>query len=454
MKVLIVGSGAREHALAWRLGRSPSITGMWVANGNGGTGRIATNLDIAADDVDGVVGTAQALGIDLVVVGPEVPLALGLVDRLVALGIPSFGPTRAAAQIEASKAFALDVMRAADVPCPDFKVFQEQSAALDFLNHHREPVVIKADGLAAGKGVSLCRTPEEATAAVRACMDQRAFGDAGSTVVIQEFLSGPEVSVFAFSDGEHLSTLVAACDSKRLRDGDQGPNTGGMGSFAPPGFWTADLSKHIRVTIMEPVIQEMSKRGIPYRGVLYAGVMLTEAGPKVLEFNCRLGDPEAQVVLPLLAGDPLEIMLACQEGRLSAVPVRWDTDHYVGVVMASAGYPAAYETGFEITGLDDAGQDASGQDASGQDASDTMVFHAGTILSSGGKPAGKPGRVVTSGGRVLTVVGRGDSLAEARDRAYHRVRSIDFQGVYYRNDIAALESREGAWAPGPSATTG
>ena len=444
MKVLIVGSGAREHALAWRLGQSPLTTGMWVANGNGGTGRIATNLDISPEDVGGVVGAAQALGIDLVVVGLESPLALGIVDRLVALGIPAFGPTRAAAQLEASKAFALEVMQVAGVPCPEFRVFQEQNAALDFLNHHRQPMVIKADGLAAGKGVYLCRTPEEATAAVRACMDQRVFGDAGNTVVIQEFLSGPEVSIFAFCDGEHLSSLVAACDYKRLKDGNQGPNTGGMGSFAPPGFWTAELGERIRVTIMEPVIQEMSRRGIPYRGILYAGLMVTEAGPKVLEFNCRLGDPEAQVILPSLAGDPLEIMLACHEGRLSRVPIRWEADNYVGVVMASAGYPAAYETGFEIAGLDDAGQDAQ----------DTLVFHAGTRPWTGGKPGGKPGRVVTSGGRVLTVVGRGASLAEARDRAYHRVRGIDFQGVYYRTDIAAVESREGAWATEPAAPTG
>ena len=440
MNVLIVGSGAREHALAWRLGQSPLTTGMWIANGNGGTGTVATNLDISPEDVDGVVGAAQALGIDLVVVGPEVPLALGMVDRLVALGIPAFGPTRAAAQIETSKAFALDVMRMAGVPCPDFKVFQEQDEALDFLNHHRHPVVVKADGLAAGKGVSICQTSEEAAAAVRACMGQRVFGDAGDMVVIQEYLSGPEVSIFAFCDGEHLSSLVAACDYKRLNDGDQGPNTGGMGSFTPPGFWTADLGESIRVSIMEPVIQEMSKRGIPYQGILYAGLMLTEDGLKVIEFNCRLGDPEAQVVLPLLAGDPLEIMLACHEGRLSKMPVRWEADTYVGVVMASAGYPVVYETGFEISGLDDPGQYAR----------DTLVFHAGTRPKTGGTP----GRLVTSGGRVLTVVGRGASLAEARDRAYHRVRGIDFQGVYYRTDIAAAASGAGAWATEPAAPNG
>ena len=271
-------------------------------------------------------------------------------------------------------------------------------------------------------------------------MDQRVFGDAGNTVVIQEYLSGPEVSIFAFCDGEHLSTLAAAGDYKRLKDGNEGPNTGGMGSFAPPGFWTAGMEEHLRVAIMEPVIREMSERGIPYRGILYAGLMLTEAGPKVLEFNCRLGDPEAQVVLPLLAGDPLEIMLACHEGRLSKVPVRWRVDNYVGVVMASGGYPAAYETGFEIVGLDDANEEAQ----------NTMIFHAGTRSSI----QDRPGRVTTSGGRVLTVVGRGDSLAEARDRAYHRVRRIDFRGAYYRTDIAAMESIEGELAANPAKASG
>ncbi|PKB83386.1 MAG: phosphoribosylamine--glycine ligase [SAR202 cluster bacterium Io17-Chloro-G9] len=444
MKVLIVGSGAREHALAWRLGQSPSSTGIWVANGNGGTGRIATNLDITPQDVDGVVEAARDLGIGLVVVGPEVPLALGLVDRLDAMGIPAFGPTQAAAQIESSKAFALDVMRTAGVPCPEFRVFYDQTAAQDFLDRHREPVVVKADGLAAGKGVFLCRSPEEATAAVKACMDQRLFGDAGNTVLIQEFLSGPEVSVFAFCDGEHLSSMVAACDYKRSMDGDQGPNTGGMGSFTPPEFWSAELDQHIRTSIMEPVIREMSRRGIPYRGILYAGIMFTQAGPKVLEFNCRLGDPEAQVVLPLLDGDPLEAMLACHERRLSTVPVKWMADHYVGVVMTSGGYPGEFETGFEITGLDDQNH---------EDAN-TLVFHAGTNLHIDGNSGGTQDRIVTSGGRVLTVVGRGASLAEARDRAYHRVRSIDFRGAYYRTDIAAAESRAGAWATEPSSPNG
>ena len=292
------------------------------------------------------------------------------------------------------------------------------------MEKHPDPVAVKADGLAAGKGVSLCLTPEKAAAAVRACMSQRVFGEAGNSVVIQELLSGPEVSVFAFSDGDHLSSLVAACDYKRLNDQDRGPNTGGMGSFAPPDFWSDDLSERMRRTIMEPVLHAMSLRGSPYRGVLYAGVILTQEGPKVLEFNCRWGDPEAQVVLPLLTGDPLEIMVACHEGRLARVPVRWGSENYVGVVMVSKGYPGEYDTGFEMSGLDSEEQH-------------TLVFQAGTRPA----PDGMPGRVVTSGGRVLTAVGWGGSLAEARTRAYHRVHRIGFKGAYYRTDIAAVETR-------------
>ena len=433
MKVLIVGSGAREHALAWRLRQSPGLTGLWAASGNGGTAQIATNLNVSPDDVEAIPKYAKGLGIDLVVVGPEQPLAAGLVDRLDSLGIPAFGPTQAAARIESSKGFALEVMREAGVPCPEFHSFQDETLALAFVEKHSEPMVIKADGLAAGKGVFMCQTTEEAVSAVRACMSQRVFGSAGETVVIEEFLEGPEVSVFAFSDGERLSAPVAACDYKRLGDGGQGPNTGGMGSFAPPDFWDEELAGEITRTIMEPVIHALARRGTPYRGVLYAGIMLTKQGPNVLEFNCRLGDPESQVILPLLVGDPLDIMVSCLEGQLADTPVEWSMRNYVGVVMVSAGYPDKYETGFEITGLDD-------------DERNTIIFHAATRLDLG--------RVVTSGGRVLTVVGSGASLAEARDAAYHRVRSIDFQGASYRMDIADLEGRESLWLPDPAAPTG
>ncbi|MCI0797618.1 MAG: phosphoribosylamine--glycine ligase [Chloroflexi bacterium] len=445
MKVLIVGSGGREHALAWRLQQSSDLTGLWVASGNAGTAGIATNIDVSPDDLDGISAAARSLRIDLVVVGPEIPLAAGLVDRLDSLGIPAFGPTQAAAQIESSKSFALEIMEEAGVPCPQFRTFRDQQLALDFLGSHQGPVVVKADGLAAGKGVLICDDRAAAVSAVQDCMSQRLYGDAGDTIVIQEFLTGPELSVFAFTDGEHLSPLVAACDYKRLGEGDHGPNTGGMGGFSPPEFWTDDLAMEVADRIMQPVIQAMSRRGMPYRGVLYAGLMLTAEGPKVLEFNCRFGDPEAQMVLPRLASDPLELMAGCVESRLSAVPVLWDAQDYVGIVMVSGGYPGNYSVGFEIAGLD-AGLDARFN----KEERGTIVFHAGTRVA----PDSDQPTVVSSGGRVLTVVGRGGSLAEARATAYHRVEEISFQGAYYRTDIAAVEGRSAVWVPGPATPAG
>lgn len=425
MRVLLVGSGGREHALAWRLRKSPALTRLWVANGNGGTARIAENLDdVVSEDLDRLEEAAKSLNADLVVVGPEAPLAAGLVDRLASVGIPAFGPDAAAAQIEASKSFALELMRDADVPCPDFRTFHEEQDALEFLRRHGGPVVVKANGLAAGKGVAMCPGPEDAAAAVRACMTGHVFGKSGETVVIEEMLTGPEVSVFAFCDGVRLSPLVAACDYKRIGDNDEGPNTGGMGSFAPPDFWTGDLYREINHSIMGPVIKAMAGRGTPFKGALYAGIMLTTDGPKVLEFNCRLGDPEAQVVLPQLLTDPLELMTACIEGRLDLMTVEWSDRPHVGVVMVSGGYPGDYRTGLEIAGLFD-------------NRLDNLVFQAGTRLVEHGDES----KTVTAGGRVLTVVGSGDSLAQARSAAYHGVREISFDGAYYRTDIAAVEGR-------------
>lgn len=422
MKVLIVGSGGREHALAWRLGRSPRLSGLWVAGGNAGTAQIATNLEIPPENVNDVTAAAKTLGVDLVVVGPEQPLADGIVDRLTPMGIPTFGPTGAAARLEASKSFARELMRDASVPGPEFRVFSDRPAALDFLSRHQGAVVVKADGLAAGKGVARCATPEEAATAVTACISDRIFGKAGETVVIEELLYGAEVSVFGFSDGESLSSLVAACDYKPAWDGDRGPNTGGVGSFTPPVFWNAELADRVRRTIMEPVIAAMAQRGAPYRGMLYAGLMFTRDGPKVLEFNCRFGDPETQVIMPLLEGDPVEIMTACIEGNLARTPVRWGTPAHVGVVMVSGGYPGPYQTGMEITGLDETD-------------SDTIVFYAGAQQAGA---AGTAPRVVTGGGRVLTVVGQGKSLARAREAAYRRVGRIHFENAYYRRDIGDL----------------
>ena len=433
MKALLVGSGGREHALAWRLSRSPQVTELWVAGGNSGTAQVAANLPVNPEDVDGVVAAAQSLNIDLAVIGPEQPLAAGIVDRLTAMGIPAFGPTQAAAQLEVSKSFAREVMRQAGVPGPEFQVFNDRQSALDFLSRHRQPVAVKADGLAAGKGVALCLDPASAAAAVRACMDDRVFGAAGDTVVIEELLRGPEVSVFAFSDGENLSALAAACDYKAAGDGDQGPNTGGMGSFTPPAFWTEELAATVKNAIMQPVIAEIARRGVPYRGMLYAGLMFTAAGPKVLEFNCRFGDPEAQVILPLLESDPVAVMAACLTGKLAQTPVSWGRQRHLGVVMASGGYPGAYATGLPITGLE---TDSS-------DAADTLVFHAGAQLAEG---AAGSKEVVTAGGRVLTVVGRGDSLAAAREGAYRRAQKIHFANAYYRRDIGDLSvGQRGGW---------
>ncbi|CAI8011070.1 Phosphoribosylamine--glycine ligase, partial [Geodia barretti] len=417
VRILLVGGGAREHALAWRIARSPSLTKLWVAPGNYGTARIAANLGVGSS-VDTLVQAARDVRADLVVVGPEAPLADGLVDALSEFGIPAFGPTRAAAQLESSKSFARQIIREANAPGPEFAVFTDESEALEYLRLNPGPRVVKADGLAAGKGVV-------AADAVRASMSARAFGDAGATVLLEERLEGREVSVFAFCDGERLSPLVAACDYKRLEDGDLGPNTGGMGSYSPPEFWTPELSGEVERTIMRPVIEAMASRGTPYRGVLYAGLMLTVDGPKILEFNCRFGDPETQVLMPRLASDPLPAMLACAEGRLDPNSVAWDDRRCVGVVMASGGYPDRFATGKAIEGLDEF------------DARDTLVFCAGVAEGPGGGP-------VTSGGRVLTVVGEGNSLPEARERAYSRLAGITFHGAHRRTDIAAVGARVNA----------
>ena len=437
MKVLIIGSGAREHALASSISQSPLVTGLWVANGNAGTAQVAANLSAQPDDLEVLIDAACSLPADLVVVGPELPLAAGIVDRLDLRGIPAFGPTRAAAQIEASKSFALQLMAEAGVPCPDFRVFRDQTEALDFVGQHSMPTVVKADGLAAGKGVRVCATRSEAAEAVRECMTGGIFGEAGRTVVLQELLLGTELSVFGFSDGEHLSPLVAACDYKRLLDGDEGPNTGGMGSFATPEFWSDSLASEIATTIMQPVVHALARRGTPYKGVLYAGLMITESGPKVLEFNCRLGDPEAQVILPLLQPNPLDIMLAAVEGRLDRVEVGTTGQYCVGVVVASKGYPGEYDTGFEIVGLD-------------PNEPDSFVFHAGTRLDN----SVPPGKVVTSGGRVLTVVGRGDSLAQARTRAYDKVDRVQFNSAYHRDDIGVPGNRNTSWVRDSVTQTG
>ena len=418
MNVLVVGSGAREHAIAWKLSSSARVGRLFIAPGNAATSSIGTNLVGSPDDLEGLASLVEAHDIHLTVVGPEVPLAGGVVDMFQQRGFPIFGPISAAAQIEASKSFAKELMMEHGVPCPEFRVFRSHDKAHSFLSRHEGPVVVKADGLAAGKGVIVCPRREEALEAIHSCMKERAFGAAGETVIIEEYIEGREVSVFAFCDGEHLSPLVAACDYKRLLDGDAGPNTGGMGSYSPPEFWTVELQDRVNSEIMTPVAAALRQRCTPYQGVLYAGLMLTAQGPKVLEFNCRLGDPEAQVVLPLLETDLLDVILASIEGRIDDLSIEWSDGACVGVVMASGGYPGEYARGLPITGLDDVGDEA-------------LVFHAGTRLGDGGD-------VLTDGGRVATIVGRGPTLEFARESTYHNVSKLHFQNAHYRRDIALL----------------
>jgi phosphoribosylamine--glycine ligase len=418
MNVLVVGSGAREHTIAWKLRQSPRLTDLFVAPGNAATGAIGTNLDIKAADVEGIAAAAKEYRADLVVVGPEDPLSRGLVDRLAAEGIAAFGPTQAAARIESSKAFSKDLMQRYGMPTAASATFDNRTEARNYIEAHPGPIVVKADGLAAGKGVFVCDTTEQALAAVDVMMGaEAAFGESGSTVVIEERLSGREVSAHAFSDGTSVAPMPFACDYKRARDDDEGPNTGGMGAYSPPMWLDETLERYIHERITEATIAAMREEGTPYVGALYPGVMITDDGPRVLEFNCRLGDPEAQVLLPRLQSDLLEICWAAANGTLAECEVRWSTEAAVGVVVASGGYPGDYQTGYEIAGL-------------GSLDEDVHVFHAGTTAADGGA-------VLTSGGRVLTVVATAPTLTEARSKAYRNVQRIHFTNLHYRRDIAA-----------------
>ncbi|MCS7206349.1 MAG: phosphoribosylamine--glycine ligase [Dehalococcoidia bacterium] len=421
MRVLVVGSGAREHALAWKLAQSPQVESLFVAPGNAGTAKIATNIPIPATDIEALVQAAHHHRIHLTVVGPELPLAQGIVDRFRQEGLAIFGPTRAAAQIEASKAFAKQLMQRWGIPTAPAQVFTDYQSAIDYVKRQPLPVVVKADGLAAGKGVTVCATFADALDAISRAMRERVFGPAGERILIEHCLVGREVSVFTFTDGQHVSPLVAACDYKRLLDGDQGPNTGGMGSYSPPEFWTPAMAETVRQRILEPVVHALAAEGRPYQGVLYAGLMVTADGPMVLEFNCRLGDPEAQVILPRLQGDLLDILLAVVRTEMHGQKWAWSPDACVGVVAASRGYPGDYSKGYPIRGLEAAEKEA-------------LVFHAGTrLILAEGKPT-----VVTDGGRVLTVAALGPTLAQAREKAYHALAHIHFEGITYRRDIAAL----------------
>ncbi|MBK8935586.1 MAG: phosphoribosylamine--glycine ligase [Chloroflexi bacterium] len=412
MKILIVGSGGREHALAWKLAQSPLVEEIFIAPGNAGTGLIGTNVPIAVEDVAGLVAFAREKGIGLTAVGPEIPLALGLVDAFQAAGLTVFGPTQAAAQLETSKAFAKAFMQEVGIPTAVSATFTDYQQAANYLPDG--PVVVKASGLAAGKGVIVCDNRAEAEAALRQIMLDREFGPAGDEVIIEERLSGPEVSLLAFCDGQTAVPLPPARDHKRAYDGDLGPNTGGMGVYAPPPDVDAALVDHIMRTFIQPAVDGMARRGAPYVGVLYAGIMLTAVGPKVLEFNCRFGDPETQALLPLLDGDLAEILLACAAGRLTPEMVRVHSGACATVVMAAPGYPGTYPKGLPITGLEAVPEEV-------------VVFHAGTHHADG--------QIVTSGGRVLCVSALGADLATAVSRAYAGVAAIHFDGAHYRTDI-------------------
>lgn len=418
MKVLVIGSGAREHAITWKLSQSPSCPTLYAAPGNGGTAGIAENVPIAAEDTDSLLRFVESTQIDLTIVGPEGPLAAGIVDRFNEVGCLIFGPSQKAARIESSKAFAKTVMTSAQVQTAAARIFTEIDDALEFINSQEPPYVIKADGLASGKGVIMARNHGDANAAIRDMMEDKLFGTAGETVLVEEWLTGQEISVFAFVDGQYVSPLVAACDYKRVGNGDTGLNTGGMGSYTPPNIWSRSLAEEIRTEIYLPMVNELERIGSPYKGVLFAGLIVTDSGTKVIEFNCRLGDPETQVILPRLMTDLLDITYATALGRLSDLKIVWSECACVGIVLASEGYPGSYNIGHEIFGLDSID-------------SSVLVFHGGTQRPDSSK-------LVTSGGRVLTVTSTGETISDARVAAYDNIPRVVFDGCFHRNDIAAI----------------
>jgi phosphoribosylamine--glycine ligase len=416
MNVLIVGGGGREHALVWKLRQSPRVTDLFVAPGNAGTAELATDLPVRATDLDGIVAAAREYRAGLVVVGPEDPLAAGLADRLREDGFAVYGPSAAAARIESSKSWAKALMRRHGIPCGAGETFTEAADALAYIARRGPPLVVKADGLAAGKGVVIAEDRDTAAAAVRSILVDRAFGAAGETLLIEEYLAGTEISAHAITDGTTVLAMPFAKDHKRAYDGDAGPNTGGMGVFSPVPDGTPDLATAVQEQITQPLVRALAEAGAPFAGTIYPGLMLTPGGPKVLEVNCRFGDPETEVLLPRLESDLFQVLYSAATGDLAAVSPAWSEQTAVGVVLASGGYPGEYRTGFEMAGLEAAAEEA-------------LVFHAGTRLEGG--------RVLTAGGRVLTIVGIGATLGAAREQAYRAARRVSFEGMHFRTDIAA-----------------
>ncbi|MBQ8954688.1 MAG: phosphoribosylamine--glycine ligase [Clostridia bacterium] len=417
MKILVVGGGGREHAIIRKLKENKEVEKIYALPGNGGIARDAECVNIGAKDLDGIVDFAVKNQIDFAVVAPDDPLALGAVDRLEEQGIACFGPRKNAALIESSKAFAKDLMKKYKIPTAAYETFDDVDEALSYVQTAPLPIVVKADGLALGKGVLICQTREEAEEAVRSMMEGRVFGDSGARVVIEEFLEGPEVSVLSFTDGETIVPMVSSMDHKRALDGDQGLNTGGMGTIAPNPFYTEEVAARCMEEIFLPTIRAMKTERRPFKGCLYFGLMITKDGPKVIEYNCRFGDPETQVVLPLLRSDLLTIMRAVSQGRLNEVEVEFSRDAACCLILASGGYPAHYEKGKEIVVTDEKRLEKA------------QVFHAGTAL--------KDGKLVTSGGRVLGLTATAPTLKEAVAQAYDAAQGITFEGAYYRRDIGA-----------------
>ncbi len=418
MKLMVVGGGGREHAIIKKLKENPAVETIFALPGNGGIAADAVCVPIGATDLDGIVTFAKENAIDFAVVAPDDPLVLGCVDRLEEIGIPAFGPKANAAIIEGSKVFSKNLMKTYGIPTAAYEVFDDAAKALDYVKEAALPLVVKADGLALGKGVLICETREQTIDAVNSIMNDHKFGKSGDQIVVEEFLTGPEVSVLCFTDGKTLAPMVSSMDHKRVLDGDKGLNTGGMGTVAPNPYYTADVAKVCMDTIFLPTIEAMAKEGRPFAGCLYFGLMLTPNGPKVIEYNCRFGDPETQVVLPLLRSDLLTVMQACANGTLDQVKVEFDNGAAACVIIASGGYPERYEKGFALQGLDENGG-----------AQGVTVYHAGTAL--------KDGVLVNNGGRVLGVTGTADTLQAALDKAYAATATISFEGSFYRRDIGA-----------------
>lgn len=413
MKILVVGGGGREHAIIWKLRQSSKETEIHCAPGNGGIAQIAKCVPIAATDIEGITTYAKDERFDLVIVAPDDPLYMGLVNKLQSQGIRAFGPTADGARIEGSKVYAKQLMQKYDIPTAAYAVFSDYEEALFYVRDCPMPTVIKADGLALGKGVLICQTSAEAEAVLHDIMIKKVFGEAGSRVVIEEFLIGPEVSVLAFCDGKTILPMASAQDHKRAFDGDQGPNTGGMGTFSPSPKYTDEIRAVVEKTIFERTVQALVSEGVDYKGIIFFGLMLTAKGPRLLEYNARFGDPEAQVVLPRMKNDLLDVINAVIDERLCDITLEWDKRCAVCVVAASGGYPGAYKKSLPISGLNDAG--------------DVTVFHAGT--------AQKDGQIVTAGGRVLGITAMGETIAQARETAYSAVAKIQFEGMQYRTDI-------------------